>query len=430
MSSPTMLRARIEEILLAMERQNQVLRDLEKRLSDARRDLNATLDPMARLPLEISSDIFVRCLPDSPRPHKREAPILFLNICRIWRHIAISTPSLWTSIALRHSNPISLELWLGRAKTLPLSIHGYLSPSAGFAVKQHARHIKDLELGLTQLTRMVEPLVAFSLLAKLVVQESDKQASHREFLEILRAAPALVECEFMPRIWNAESRSLAGTLLTHSSLRRLRLGGWSKPSSRNASCMLKYLTLPALEALKLGDMDLPTTELASFFTRSSPPLQSLSISGLSDHNLDESLRLVPSISDLGLTFTDSEVDPFVILKDSVFAPPEQGFLPNLAKIHIHASFSFDVDYNSVINALAARRAVTHAPLESFEFSSKNPKPRSDTIAAFRHLAKDSGLRIKVGTHMANYICDCEGVPIPPCSLCDPDSYARWQARRS
>ncbi|KAJ6453158.1 hypothetical protein C8R45DRAFT_915918 [Mycena sanguinolenta] len=428
-----MLRARIEEILWAIERQNQVLRDLEKSLSDAQRDLNATLDPMARLPLEISSDIFVRCLPDFPRPQKREAPMLFLNICRIWHRIATSTPSLWTSIALRHPNAICLELWLGRAKTLPLSIRGYLTPSAGFAVKQHAPHIKILQLGFTQLTRMVAPLVAFPLLAKLVVEESDTQASRPEFLEILRAAPALVDCEFLPTLWDAlpieESRSPIP--LTHSFLRRFRLGGWRKPRSRNASCMLKYLTLPALETLTIKDLDLPTTEFVSFFTRSSPALRSLSISGLGDHNLDQSLRLVPSIADLSLAFTDPEVDPFLVLRDSVLAP-DQSFLSDLRDLCIHASFSLDVDYDLVISALSARRAVPHASLQSFRFTSLNPKPRPNIIAAFRHLAKDSGLRIKVGTNRANYICDCGGVPIlnPPCPLCNPDSYACWQARRS
>ncbi|KAJ6453154.1 hypothetical protein C8R45DRAFT_847260, partial [Mycena sanguinolenta] len=95
MSSATILRARIDELSRAIEHQKRILRNLEKLRSDVRCDLNATLDPMARLPFDISSDIFALCLPDAPRPHSDEAPIIFLNICRIWRDIATSTSSLW-----------------------------------------------------------------------------------------------------------------------------------------------------------------------------------------------------------------------------------------------------------------------------------------------------------------------------------------------
>ncbi|KAJ6481092.1 hypothetical protein C8R45DRAFT_775789, partial [Mycena sanguinolenta] len=86
---------RIDEISLAVERQKQVLRDLEKSRNEARRQLNATLDPMALLLVEILSEIFVRCLSNSLRPHTVEAPLLFLRICHLWAYIAIATPSLW-----------------------------------------------------------------------------------------------------------------------------------------------------------------------------------------------------------------------------------------------------------------------------------------------------------------------------------------------
>ncbi|KAJ7860505.1 hypothetical protein B0H13DRAFT_1550229, partial [Mycena leptocephala] len=74
------------------------LTDLKKKQKDIRNQLNGILDPMTRLPLEISSNIFVRCLPDrldrcvaSPDV----APMLLLDVCRSWRKIALSTPSLW-----------------------------------------------------------------------------------------------------------------------------------------------------------------------------------------------------------------------------------------------------------------------------------------------------------------------------------------------
>ncbi|KAJ7728597.1 hypothetical protein DFH07DRAFT_707877, partial [Mycena maculata] len=75
--------------------QKEILRDLEKQKCAIQSELNAILDPVSRLPLEISSDIFTRCLPAKPRAYPRLAPMLFLSICHSWTNIARSTPSLW-----------------------------------------------------------------------------------------------------------------------------------------------------------------------------------------------------------------------------------------------------------------------------------------------------------------------------------------------
>ncbi|KAJ7080465.1 hypothetical protein C8R44DRAFT_824276 [Mycena epipterygia] len=68
MASATELRTRIADLSSTIEHQKQILKDLENSRSDARRDLNSLLDPMARMPLEILSDIFMQCLPVTPRP--------------------------------------------------------------------------------------------------------------------------------------------------------------------------------------------------------------------------------------------------------------------------------------------------------------------------------------------------------------------------
>ncbi|KAJ7704958.1 hypothetical protein B0H17DRAFT_858690, partial [Mycena rosella] len=92
----------IKELSAAILRQKKILRDLEQTKSDVQSDLNRVLDPMARLPLELSSEIFIRCLPtDSiPSPHPTSAPMLLTTVCRAWSRIAISTPSLWAGIRI------------------------------------------------------------------------------------------------------------------------------------------------------------------------------------------------------------------------------------------------------------------------------------------------------------------------------------------
>ncbi|KAJ7449989.1 hypothetical protein B0H11DRAFT_1674062, partial [Mycena galericulata] len=78
-----------------IDRQTEVLRQLRHRRSAAQRRLNAIRDPVAQLPLEISSYIFVNCLELYPQPRAIYFPMLFLNICSAWTRIALSTPELW-----------------------------------------------------------------------------------------------------------------------------------------------------------------------------------------------------------------------------------------------------------------------------------------------------------------------------------------------
>ncbi|KAJ7204619.1 hypothetical protein C8J57DRAFT_1100717, partial [Mycena rebaudengoi] len=92
------LRKRLGELASSITLQKKVLHDLEHSRAATRRQLNTILDPIARLPLEITSDIFMRCLPEVCRPNARTAPILFLNVCATWAEIALSTPALWATI--------------------------------------------------------------------------------------------------------------------------------------------------------------------------------------------------------------------------------------------------------------------------------------------------------------------------------------------
>ncbi|KAJ7896395.1 hypothetical protein B0H14DRAFT_2430988, partial [Mycena olivaceomarginata] len=96
------LRARIVKLRTDTEQQKKLLRKLEHNTSLAQRQLNAVFDPMARLPLEISSEIFLECLASSgcgtgsrPELGALRLPMLLLNICHAWTDIALATPSLW-----------------------------------------------------------------------------------------------------------------------------------------------------------------------------------------------------------------------------------------------------------------------------------------------------------------------------------------------
>ncbi|KAF7361684.1 F-box domain-containing protein [Mycena venus] len=176
-----------------------------------RLELNAIHDPMAGLPFEISSDIFIRCLPDRPRTDPNHAPMIFLNICHWWRQIALATPSLWVALALRTSSPRTvfqkqqlLQLWVQRAQMLPLtfSLHGSVdSPIQDLVKNVYASRVQSLELSIADADhlRWITRNTPFSSLTKLTIDAASDAKfwiDPSELLEILRAAPRLCDCTF------------------------------------------------------------------------------------------------------------------------------------------------------------------------------------------------------------------------------------------
>ncbi|KAJ6466444.1 hypothetical protein C8R45DRAFT_489205 [Mycena sanguinolenta] len=89
------------------------------------------IPPVFRLPVEITSEIFLHCLPTSYTEREwnsanpSEPPMLLLHVCRIWREIAIGLPALWAKIEFSMDNAHSEKMartWLKRAKTCLLSV--------------------------------------------------------------------------------------------------------------------------------------------------------------------------------------------------------------------------------------------------------------------------------------------------------------------
>ncbi|KAJ7608211.1 hypothetical protein FB45DRAFT_1039870 [Roridomyces roridus] len=70
LTAESVLRSKLTEILLEMDRHHQALKDLEKQKWLIHSQLNAVVDPIARLPLEISSEIFIQCLYSELSFHK------------------------------------------------------------------------------------------------------------------------------------------------------------------------------------------------------------------------------------------------------------------------------------------------------------------------------------------------------------------------
>ncbi|KAJ7201087.1 hypothetical protein GGX14DRAFT_544806 [Mycena pura] len=105
----------------------QALRSEE---ANIRERLSSYYDPAAILPTEIISEIFLHVLPAypiCPPLAGKSSPTQLTHVCRQWREIALSTPSLWRAITFRCRakskwNLDPLKIWLHRSGSCPLSL--------------------------------------------------------------------------------------------------------------------------------------------------------------------------------------------------------------------------------------------------------------------------------------------------------------------
>ncbi|KAJ7068708.1 hypothetical protein C8F01DRAFT_1119058 [Mycena amicta] len=157
-------------------------RELESRVM-------ATTHPLVSFPVEITTEIFLYCLPevvDFMDPNV--APRLLMRICRRWRQIVLSLPKLWTSFRIN----INQRLWqdeltacLQRSASLPLDVvlfseHGhYINHEQLLMFPQYCNRIQHLKVDmpvdilgdLDEAWLLKHPRVQFPALQHLVLPE-------------------------------------------------------------------------------------------------------------------------------------------------------------------------------------------------------------------------------------------------------------------
>ncbi|KAJ7655856.1 hypothetical protein DFH06DRAFT_1412932 [Mycena polygramma] len=295
----------------------KLLKNLENKKSDVQYELNAALDPVGRLPFELSSEIFLQSLPAFAEPGAQAVPILLLKICHAWTEIALSTPALWASIQL-HAPEFNYtqafkdgaHVWLQRACNRPLSIalRGIADYATGATdiVWRHGHRLRHLELrhelnnSYYELVDLLGspgpgPLLGLkTLVIRGCTLRYDEQAySGPQILKLLGLASNLAECIFDRVEFMDGWENLSGILVLPA-LRRLSLGG---PYSDHK--ILTWLSLPGLVALSVAPYSAAVDELLLLLKRSSPPLRELEVNipdAADCMRLHECLRLVPTLT--------------------------------------------------------------------------------------------------------------------------------------
>ncbi|KAK7022363.1 F-box domain-containing protein [Favolaschia claudopus] len=407
------LQEHIDELSSSIVAQEAVLLNLRTQRSDARRKLNCFLDPMARLPLEIQSHIFLSVDLDSepPRPDPNAPPMVFTNVCRLWRDIAVATPKLWDALLLDlPRGPQYAEfckLWLSRAcsHSLSLKLSGSLKLQGDIQelVRTYRNQLENLSFTTLSPYSLEHPCMAFHLdpsfplsYLKTMSFEADEDSNFStmsKWLDVLRAAPALASLTMRNMFFTVGYGESPPPLLTLPSLEVLHAGQpyrWAV-SRRDGSTavVLQYLTLPALKTLNVSDVvDISKQEFVSFLSRSSPTLESFHLTIPHDWSVNAMSRLlrpVPSLSSLELS-SRSSLTAFL---PSIEVLSTSDVLPNLRQLTFNTnSFVTIAHYGKVLFMLTFRCTSCPTRLDSFVLNlplEEPDPPPPEVRAALRRL---------------------------------------------
>ncbi|KAJ6581213.1 hypothetical protein B0H19DRAFT_1251447 [Mycena capillaripes] len=301
------------------------------------------------IPLELTSKIFLHCLPDSEFicSDAYSAPLLLCHICRQWRHIAVNTPGLWASLAGKM--PLSLQMDEGPGYHIAkgLEIHedqllpvylvpvgaefpqliklsvdlatecgyeeyypgsfppGYIFPGYAPYVLKDARSLREIQFYRAPWTLTIPE--------KMLEIYGSEKVNVPECVDVLRSATGHSSCIFglIPHVQQTSVTSLPP--LVH--LQVLTLSERAEDIRRPLLIMdlLRYLTLPSLKHLTLefeetkDRLFADISQLTHFASRSSLQLEKLTLCFLptSKTTLLQFLQCMQSITVLELQLRTS-----------------------------------------------------------------------------------------------------------------------------
>ncbi|KAJ7111699.1 hypothetical protein C8R44DRAFT_677317 [Mycena epipterygia] len=367
-------------------RHQTALAVLETQQRELEMKLSLVIYPVLSLPTEITSRIFVACLPSDGfvRPSPSEPPLTLAQVCSLWRDIALSTCRLWGSLSFRFTTKIPLsmsvirgvqllfEKWISRAKGCPLSLslissHKALPEEILSLIPSVSSQLYrlDIRLSSADFDSLRQNTISFPRLQHLVINLY-KSWTHApaSYISIVKSAPTLRDLEVgggvPPSVSNLQRYPFLNTIeleihsvqtlvdilnllprllhlkanlndlvdgsqpmTTAPSLQSLTLFGDATPA------ILDFLKLPGLCRLELRAHSISYSTLTAFLARSSCTLEHLAIvdcGGDDPTELIQYLRAIPSLTSLDI---DVNVDFPAVVEQMAVQPP---ILPRLCTL--------------------------------------------------------------------------------------------------
>ncbi|KAF6763718.1 hypothetical protein DFP72DRAFT_873247 [Ephemerocybe angulata] len=234
-----------------------------------------------RLPDDVYQEIFPYCIPAGSyaTPNPLEAPIVLTHVCRRWRHIAHSTPRLWSRL---HMDPLSIYYgnsearsfptreWIERAAAVPFSLSFYSTSTDFPRVSAILELCQDLTLSEWIAPHWNNFAISFpsseAIILKILALPYLQEATRNPFWNA-RSLVIAMECR---HVGEDPSKILAKLdLKRNAQLRELTF------VYNNYNRSLLHAFMPFLPCLQLEMLDLqepgPNTTSRTFSRASLPP---------------------------------------------------------------------------------------------------------------------------------------------------------------
>ncbi|KAJ7181075.1 hypothetical protein C8R46DRAFT_1028422 [Mycena filopes] len=331
------------------------------------KSLDAIVYPVLTFPVEITGEIFMRCLPELPaHPSGTIAPML--------------TPRLWAALEVaRWAGPnlaLLVHLWFGRAggapKSLSLQLPFSRCPNSFFGAG-------------------VDCCPSSSLFTDHWTHLSSFRGSDftpAECLALLSRAPRLAHCSF-DDLEDSPLPSTPASRLVLANLEHLSL----KPCIRSSLLLLDSITCPALRSFQLhSGMRSSTDTIVIPFLKRAPYIEAFTTTFYADPEiLIAMLNAMPTLTFLRVIA--QETTTFHLLRLLGESPT---FLPHNTNIFLSPYTGIgwtDSQVKTLVDAVTSRwEAKLTAQLLDFEFALRRPALHDRIVACVSGL-KSKGMRI-------------------------------------
>ncbi|KAJ7231031.1 hypothetical protein B0H12DRAFT_1240046 [Mycena haematopus] len=331
--------ASLEDEIYKVTEKLKHLEDERASLSSHLMQHKAILSPLRRMPPELLSEIFSSTLPSlgetwQDRKHYMDHSSWVLShVSSRWRTVSLSTPSLWSSIAINYNEPritypaAPVEAQLQRADKLKIHFYSFKEPDSHLQIQmfrllsEHSERWEELSLGVTS---DLFPLLAalhnrVPSLKRLWLQGEDESLTAAQSIDYFQSAPSLLDFgnqqlailklaqnvveARLDNIPDDESWPISDEIFDLPHLRRMYVSHVKA---------LSFLRAPALTGIALADLtedgiDDELGFLESFVDRSACPLRRLSLIAVPAHATIKILEKFPFITELAIAIEASAV---------------------------------------------------------------------------------------------------------------------------